>query len=153
MPYESLLENDVIRLHGLSDAVVGRRILEMSQVLVRHQQDADNSDTSIDGRYNFTYAVARIAAEIVMLAEGYRPGRAWGNHAAVFAFLKTFPDATWQKQAKLFDDARKMRNILEYERANLVTPEDLEELRAQVDRFLYEMKLWLQADHRELQAT
>ncbi|MEN6544909.1 MAG: hypothetical protein ABFE07_02615 [Armatimonadia bacterium] len=153
MPYESLLRRDVIRAHGLTVEEISKRIVEMFAVIERHLQDVEATDISVDGRYNNTYGAARVAAEIVMMAEGFRPGRAYGNHAAVFAFLRAFPHEAWQMQARLFDEARKKRNILEYERANIVTQTELDTLRTQVERFLYEMKLWLQADHRELQPT
>lgn len=153
MAYESLLAQGIIRPHGLNADEVKQRCLEMSAVMQRHLADAQTADLSIDGQYCNTYTVARIASEIVMLVEGYRSGHTYGAHAAVFAFLAAFPHEGWELQAKLFDEARKKRNTLEYERTGIVTETELDELRAQVKHFLWGVRLWLQADHRDLGLT
>ena len=82
-----MLADDTVRAHGLTATETAKRLQEMEQVARRHLADADAPGLSPDGKHNLAYTAGRVAAEMVMVAEGFRAGRGMGKHVAVFAFL------------------------------------------------------------------
>ena len=95
MSYDALLANDTIRAHGHTPEEIAKRLQEMEQVARRHLADAEATGLSPDAKHNIAYTAGRVAAEMVMTAQGYRAGRALGNHAAVFVFLGVVAEGKW----------------------------------------------------------
>lgn len=150
MSYESLLAAGIIRPHRFNNDELRVYIEEMFVVIDRYLEDANASGISFDAHYSFAYAAARVAAEIMMFSEGFRPGTAVGNHAAVFIFLTDMEDGDWAKDAKYFDRARQKRNIIEYRRAGIATESQVQELADVSAVFLVRVRDWLAKHHPEL---
>ena len=150
MSYSRLLQQRLIRSHGLTPAEVKQRIGELWQAYERAIGDAWLEEQSPDGRFQDAYTAVRMVAEIVMLAEGYRPASGPGQHRAVFEFLGLVPSEDWSKEASYFQDCRRKRNVITYERTGVVTASEVETLIREAERFAAEAKAWLEREHREL---
>jgi hypothetical protein len=150
MTYADLLRQRIIRRHqfGLSELRV--RVEEMLVLVDRHLEDARATGISLDAHYVFGYAAARVAAEIMMNCEGFRPGHTMGNHAAVFEFLRHLDGGRWLADADYFDHARQTRNVIEYERPNVATQEEVDEIAGRAAQFLAEVRDWLRHNHPDL---
>jgi hypothetical protein len=108
----------------------------MLDLAAQHLRDAAQDVVSLDARYALAYGAVRLAAETVMLVEGYRPGRGPGAHAAVFAFLRHTSDDDWSGAAAYYDAVRRKRNVAEYERSGQVTVDELDELLTEAKAFV-----------------
>jgi uncharacterized protein (UPF0332 family) len=149
MLYTSLLADDTIRRHDLLTEDVALRLDEVMSLAERHLSDAVSGTISVEARHNIAYAAARVIAEAVMLAEGYRPGRRMGKHAAVFRFLAVAGEGRWNAEAGYFDRARKKRNESEYERTGTISEHEMTEIISEATRFLADVSAWLAAAHLE----
>jgi len=103
-----------------------------------------------DLHYICAYEAARTAGQIVMLVEGFRPGKAEGNHYAVFHFLQRVARGRWADEARFFDKAREKRNELQYVRPGVATEADVRELAAKSRAFLRDVRDWLRLNHPDL---
>jgi len=84
MSYDALRANDTVRVHGHTDEEIAKRLQEMEQVARRHLADAESIGLSPDAKHNLAYTGGRVAAEMVMVAEGFRAGRGMGKHVERF---------------------------------------------------------------------
>jgi hypothetical protein len=141
------LANDTVRAHGLTPEERVKRLQEMEAVARRHLIDADTSGLSADGKHNIAYTAARVAAEMVMVAEGFRAGRRTGKHASVFAFLAAVDEGRWSAEARYFDRCRRRRNISEYEQAHTVSPTEADAVAQEAERLLGEVLEWVGEAH------
>jgi hypothetical protein len=150
MPYENLLADDTLRRHDLSPQQLQMRIGEMMALTEEHLDHAEASGLTFDAHHNFAYAAARVAAEAIMLAAGYRPGRRYGNHVAVLKFLGRADDGKWCKLADRLDLARRHRNVAEYERPGTISATELAEMRQIARQFCRDVRDWLWRNHPDL---
>jgi len=86
MNYDALRANDTVRVHGYTAEETAKRLQEMEQVARRHLTDAEAVGLSPDARHNLAYAAGRVAAEMAMVAEGFRAGRRMGKCPASTVF-------------------------------------------------------------------
>jgi len=147
MSYNDLLAAKAIRSHGLPPNGLRGAALEMLSLVERHLADSEADVISCDARHNLAYAAARVAAEVVMFTEGFRPDRGAGSHAVVFAFLREVEGGRWRTEAVYFDRARKKRNLSEYEKTGLVTELEADELREQARTFSDQVREWVRQRH------
>ena len=153
MSYEDLVGSETIRPHGLTPEQQARRLAEMLSLARQHLADAAQTAISRDARYSLAYAAARVAAEAVMLAEGYRPGRGPGGHAAVFTFLRRVDNPQCSAVAAYLDAARRKRNVAEYERPGTVTTHELQELATEAAAFVAAVCAHLAPNHEQEDGT
>lgn len=123
------------------------RVEEMFALIERDLEAAAGAGLDADLHYIFAYSAARTTAELVMLSEGFRPGRTIGNHAAIFVFLGASNNGRWNREAVTFDLARQARNVLQYERPGVVSAADSETLRQHAAAFAREVTDWLRRHH------
>lgn len=150
MPYEDLLSGGVIRPHRLNDEEMRVRIEEMLALAERDLGYGEAGGLPSDLHYICAYEAARTAGQTIMLAEGFRPGKAEGNHLAVFHFLQRVDRGRWRDEARLFDQAREKRNTLQYVRPGVATEADVRELAARAHAFLSDVLDWLHLPHPDL---
>jgi len=143
MPYAALLANDTIRVHGHTTDEVARRLREMGQVARRHLADAEAPGLSLDAKHNLAYTAGRVAAEMVMVAGGFRAGRGIGKHAAVFVFLGVAAGGKWSGEAAYFDKRRERCNVSEYEQAGTISPSEADTVLRAARRLLDEVLAWV----------
>jgi len=150
MSYESLQHDGIIRRHRFDQDELRVNVEEMLALVAQDLGDAKGSGISLDAHYGFAYNAARVAAEILMLAEGFWPGKAIGNHAAVFMFLGDMEAGDWADEAEFFDDAREKRNVMQYRRAGVATQAEVHEVADAAMRFVSRVRDWLTKHHPEL---
>ena len=150
MSYSELLQSRRIRRHGLAPREVRQYIHDLWAAYERAMGDARLEAQSPDGRFQDAYTAVRILAEIVMVAEGFRPASGPGQHETVFEFLARVPTADWQREANYFQDCRKKRNRLTYRMAGVVTGSEVETLIREAEDFARKVRKWLAEHHQEL---
>ncbi|MBM3497869.1 MAG: hypothetical protein FJX74_04275 [Armatimonadetes bacterium] len=143
MTYDALRADGTVRDHGHTPEETAQRLREMEQVARRHLADAGATGLSSDAKHNLACAAGRVAAEMVMVAEGYRAGRKMGKDAAVFAFLGSAAEGKWSDEAAYFDKRRERRNVSEYEQAGTISPSEADTVLRESGRLLEDVLAWL----------
>jgi len=124
-------------------------IRDLRGVVLRNLADAQITGLSEDGRFSHAYDAARILANVVVRASGFRVKGEGGGHDNTFLALKVAAPA-FEKMAVYFDACRRQRNNFLYERANIVSYTEMEELLWEVSAFSLAGDAWLQKHHPEL---
>ncbi len=124
-------------------------IQDLRAVVHRNLADAQIRKLSDDGRFGHAYDAARILANIIVRASGYRIKSDGGGHYNTFLALKTASPA-FAKKAVYFDACRRKRNSCLYEQANVVTNTEAEELLIHATGFSLEVEAWLKKNHPNL---
>jgi hypothetical protein len=124
-------------------------IKDLQGVVHRNLADAQIRKLSDDGRFGHAYDAARILANIIARASGYRVKNEGGGHYNTFLALKA-ADPVFAKQAVYFDACRRKRNNFLYEQANVVSNTEAEQLLMQVSGFSLDVDAWLKKHHPNL---
>jgi hypothetical protein len=124
-------------------------IKDLRAVVHRNLADAQIRKLSDDGRFGHAYDAARILANIIVRAIGYRVKSQGGGHYNTFLALKT-ADPAFAKKAVYFDACRRKRNNFLYEHANVVTNTEAEELLVHATGFSVEVDAWLKKHYPHL---
>ena len=101
-----------------------------------------------DWRLSIAHNAALQAATAALAAAGYR-ARKEGQHYYVILSL-AFTINTDPAIIKQLDKFRQKRNISDYERANLVTEQEAEEMIALAKQLRDDVEQWLRSHHPEL---
>ena len=124
-------------------------IKDLRAVVHRNLADAQIRKLSDEGRFGHAYDAARILANIIVRASGYRVKSEGGGHYNTFLALKT-ADPAFAKKAVYFDACRRKRNNFLYEQANVVTNTEAEELLVHATGFSVEVDAWLKKHYPNL---
>lgn len=124
-------------------------IKDLRAVVHRNLADAQIRKLSDEGRFGHAYDAARILANIIVRASGYRVKSEGGGHYNTFLALKT-ADPAFAKKAVYFDACRRKRNNFLYEQANVVTNTEAEELLVHATGFSVEVDAWLKKHYPHL---
>ena len=126
-----------------------QEIETMLRMAQRSLSDAHIRGLSDDGRFGLAYDAARVLANVVVRASGYRVKLEGGGHYNTFqALYAAGPE--FQDTALYFDACRKKRNDFQYEQANIVSKLETEELLLRGMKFTQTVGAWLKANHREV---
>ena len=150
MSYEELLRERRIHPHRLRREELRQYVGDLWKAYERALADAKLEEQSADGRFQDAYTAVRLLAEIVMIAEGYRPASGPGQHETVLKFLEAVPTADWKQEAAYFQDCRKKRNRLIYRAAGVVSISEVETLIHETEKMAREVWEWIKREHREL---
>ena len=124
-------------------------IKDLRAVVHRNLADAQIRKLSNDGRFGHAYDAARILANIMVRASGYRVKSEGGGHYNTFLALKA-ADPAFARKAVYFDACRRKRNNFLYEQANIVSNTEAEELLLHATGFSLEVDAWLKKHHPNL---
>jgi hypothetical protein len=124
-------------------------IKDLRAVVHRNLADAQIKKLSEDGRFGHAYDAARILANIIVRASGYRVKSEGGGHYNTFLALK-MADPTFAKKSVYLDSCRRKRNNFLYEQANVVSHTEAEELIWHASGFSLEVDVWLKKHHPNL---
>jgi hypothetical protein len=124
-------------------------INDLRAVVRRNIADAHIRKLSDDGRFGHAYDAARILANIMVRACGYRVKSEGGGHYNTFLALKA-ADPAFAKKAVYFDACRRKRNHSLYEQANVVSNTEAEELLFHATGLSLEVDAWLKKHHPNL---
>jgi hypothetical protein len=120
-------------------------LLQMAQ---RSLSDAHTRGLSDDGRFGLAYDAVRVLASVVVRASGYRVKLEGGGHYNTFQALHA-AGPEFEEMVLYFDACRKKRNDFQYERANIVSKLETEELLLRATTFSQTVGAWLKKNHRE----
>lgn len=124
-------------------------IRDLRAVVHRNLADAQVRKLSHDGRFSHAYDAARILANIVVRASGYRVKSDGGGHYNTFLALKA-ADPAFAQKAVYFDACRRKRNNSLYEQADVVSNTEAEELLVHATGPSLEVDAWLKKHHPNL---
>jgi hypothetical protein len=124
-------------------------IKDLRGVVRRNLADAQIKKLSDDGRFGHAYDAARILANIIVRASGFRVKSDGGGHYNTFLALKA-ADSIFARKAVYFDACRRKRNNFLYEQANVVTHTEAEELLWHATGFSLEVDAWLKKHYPDL---
>lgn len=120
---------------------------EIKQLLAIAERDIGQAridSLHLDTRFSLAYNAALQLATAVLRLHGIRIRKA-GFHQQTFAELKTRLPAEMRNVAEYFDRARRKRNAAAYDRVNVVSERDVDDLIEQVGAF----RAWVEAEVRQ----
>ena len=124
-------------------------IKDLRAVVHRNLADAQIRKLSNDGPFGHAYDDARILANIMVRASGYRVKSEGGGHYNTFLALKA-ADPAFAGKAVYFDACRRKRNNFLCEQANIVSNTEAEELIFHATGLSLEIDAWLKKHHPNL---
>lgn len=102
-----------------------------------------------DWQLNIAYNAALQIAKIGLAASGYRPGKGSGSHHHTVHSL-SLTLGTSAEIIERLDWFGKRRNISEYERAGVTSPDEAKEMRELASELHTMVLSWLATNHKEL---
>jgi hypothetical protein len=137
MSLQQWADNGWLRPHQTSP----QEIADLAAIVTRDLADAAGS-ISADWRFGIAYNASLKLCTILLHAAGYRPEKTLQHYRTIAALPEILGDQ-WQDQADYLETCRRKRNIVEYERAGVVTEQDAAELAAFCQELRLEVLAWL----------
>jgi hypothetical protein len=141
MSLENWLNDKLIVKHRPS----AREIAELLHICDRDLEAAEIAQLSPDWRLSIAH---NAAAKAALAAVGYR-ARKEGQHYLVLQSL-AFTIKADAATIKQLDKFREKRNISDYERAGLVTEQEVEEMKGLAKQLRRDVEQWLRAHYPHL---
>jgi hypothetical protein len=117
----------------------------------RGLRDARLRGLSADGRFKLAYEAIVLFAKMALACGGYRvKGR--GAHHTTFVALPLIVGRSVSKDAGYFDRCRRKRNELTYERADVVSSKDAEDVLLEATKFGETVEDWISDHHPDFMA-
>jgi hypothetical protein len=145
MSWQTLL----VGRHVAAEPTDKQEIDELHSKTILQLKDAQVSGISAQGRYEFAYNAARLAATVVIRACGYRVVSRSGHHYYTFKALET-ADPAFARIAANFDAARSKRNDFSYDSPCEITDTDADDLVELVKLFQKQVEKWIAARNSSL---
>lgn len=138
----------------LADGTVKRQATRASEIerlfalVDRDLADASIPELSVDRRFTAAYGAALELATIVVRASGYRvSSSAPGQHFKTIALLPQLMGDSQRERREYLDSCRRARNEASYDRINVVSDAEVQELLEEVGGFRSSVVAWLQEHH------
>jgi hypothetical protein len=125
-----------------------KEVLFLLAIADRELADSRVEGLSADARFNHAYGAALQSAAAALAACGYRAGRA-GYHYRVIDSLRLTVGVDARMVERL-DRARKKRNLSDYERPDVVSRQEADEMQNMAQDVRRLVDKWLGATHPEL---
>ncbi len=139
MNWSDLLANGTIRKHRTND----QEITELKAIVDRDLRDAAIDSLSSDRRFATAYNAMLQLATMVIAIAGYRVLARTGHHSTTIEALKIAMGDEIEGIASYLDLCRRKRNIVEYNRANIVSDSEVQEALTQAKDFAVLVKNWI----------
>ena len=144
MSLRDWLENGWLTEHQTSP----QEIADLLSVADRDLDDCQTAGLSPDWRLNIAYNAALQIATAALAAIGYRAARS-AHHYRVIQSLAYTIGADAKLIAQL-DGFRKKRNISDYERAGMVSEQEVKEMVTLAENLRASVRKWLHTNYPEL---
>lgn len=125
-------------------------IRDLFLIVDRELADAANTSISADSRYYIAYNGALKLCAILLFASGYRPEKGQGSHQRAIDSIRHILGDDRLNDIDYLHFCRGKRNTSAYDRAGIVSPENVAELIDFTKRFRADVLTWLQHNHPEL---
>lgn len=110
--------------------------------------DARSTSISDDTRFTTAYGAALLLAKMALACAGYRlDSRSGGHHVAAFEALPHCVGASAAPLAKYFEVCRRKRNEIDYDRANVASRADADEIVRQTEALQSLVEDWITKHH------
>ena len=138
MTWQQLLAERRVQPHTTSR----HELQDLRAVVARDLQDANLTGLSTDRKFATAYNAALQLAKMAIACAGYRVvGR--GHHQTSFEALTLALGDTAAAFARYFEFCRRKRNQLDYDKANVITETEANELVAQAEAFRRLVEAWI----------
>lgn len=124
-------------------------IANLLAVVERDLRDSAVTEISLDRRFATAYNAVLQLATIVLYTSGFR-ARGRGHHYATISALPDILEPGAQELTDYFNNCRTRRHNIDYDRAQAVTEEELEELLREAVLFKKMVLEWLDKNHPDL---
>lgn len=135
-----------IRPHNSSP----EEIRDLFAIVDRELSDAANTSISEDTRHYIAYNGALKLCAILLFASGYRPANGQGSHQRAIDSIRHILGDDRQDDIDYLNLCRTKRNTSAYDRAGVVSPENVAELIKFTIRFRADVLAWLKEHHPAL---
>lgn len=146
MSLEQWLQNTWLERHQPSVA----QIQQLMQVVNRDISDARAQGLSADGRFQHAYNAALQLCMIALHASGYRVRKGEGHHNHGIKSLPYTLGEKWSGTADHIENCSKMRGQAMYQRIDVVSQQDADDLLETASQLRDGVIAWLKRDHSEL---
>lgn len=146
MSLEQWLRNGWLRPNEATVAQIQRLL----QVVDREISDAQAAGLSADGKFQHAYDAALQLCMIPLLAVGYRVGKGQGQHQYGIASLPYTLGTNWSETANHISTCSTLRGQATYERIDVVSDADADELLDTAEQLRTDVVDWLKANHPAL---
>jgi uncharacterized protein (UPF0332 family) len=113
----------------------------------RNLQDAANEDISIDTRFRLSYEAMLVAAQALLLANGYRPASVNNHYYSIESLEHTIGES--RDGIILLHALAKKRHVIQYDMAGAISPEELGTMTKQAKRIINLAAAMIAAKHPE----
>lgn len=132
-------------------AATRTEIARLLTVADRNLADANVRGLSADRAFATAYEAALQLAIIVVRASGYRcSSSAAGHHWRTIALVAEFMGPDQIDRSRYLDACRRSRNQADYDRVDVVSRDDVEELLQEALSMRADVMTWLESEHPEL---
>jgi hypothetical protein len=145
MSWDRLLAAGRIARHRTSAAELDA----LRAAIARNLRDAALPGLSADNRYGLAYEGGLLAAKMAVAAAGYRVKAVPGAHRVTFEAVALAIGPSVEPLVSYFELARRRRNELSYEAAEVVTDRDAEEMAQQAETLRRMVDGWLAGRGRD----
>ncbi len=145
MTWQDLLNEGRIEKHTTSRAELD----ELRAVVARDLADADVDRLSADRRFATAYNAALQSAKMVIACCGYRV-KGFGAHRITFECLERAMGKPVHRTAKFLDQARRKRNIADYDAAGRIADIEAEDMIRIANLFAKQAEEWIQKHYPRL---
>ena len=126
-----------------------QEITNLLGIVERDLTDAMLEGLSADWKFGIAYNAALKLCTVMLFTQGYRPENALAHYRTIMA-LKEIGDGDWKEHAIYLNACRMQRNILEYDKSNVITADEATKIIDFSRRFHVDVKTYLQQKYPHL---
>lgn len=125
-------------------------IQKLLQVVDRELSDARAKGISADGKLEHAYTAALQLCTVPLRAEGYQVPKGGSHHKRTIDSLPYTLGERWKEVADYIERCSRQRGIAMYERIDVVSNEDADDLLNKAEQLRREVINWLKTNHPKL---
>ncbi len=125
-------------------------IQKLLQVVERERSDARAQGISVDGKFEHAYTAALQLCVLALHAAGYDVRKGESRHKRAIDSLRYTLGESWAETADYLERCSRQRGQAMYERIDVVSQQDADELLDSVEQLRTGIVGWLKGNHPQL---
>ena len=125
---------------------------DLRALVARDLADAAISGLSADRRFATAYNAVLQIAKMVIVCAGYRV-KGLGHHQTAFEAVELAMGSSVTALVVYFDTCRRKRNMVDYDRANVASETEADEILKEAESFRQLAEAWIATNHPHLQTS
>lgn len=121
-------------------------------MIERDLNDAAIESLSADRRFATAYNAALQTATMAVACAGYRTS-GMGHHQTIFEAAELALGSSSAPKVAYFDSCRRKRNTVDYDRTDVATDTEAEQLLQEAHAFLQFTEVWITENHPQYQKS